>query len=415
MLGKGAILTVFGFILIFSMYQVRMSRNVLATSDNFNAQYMETLVHETANGAMNAAINKVWDKGVTLDSFMVRNYSCSSQVKIYPVGADTTKIAVTTWGYIYNPEAGIMEKEEQSMSTFFSRGISLLTDYFYFTNDMQGLYWVTGCTLWGPFHTNTTVKTLGSPVFYGKVTAKKGIKPDPAKPGNKAQYHDGWEIGVDMTIPTDMSHIINAANTGNGGAPKNTKCIYDKKVSFEFLANGDVIRDVGGNIDTVALADIAPTGAIHCKEDVRVKGELNGAVTIYTEKNIWIDDNVTYANNPLDDINSDDILGLVSKKYTYITDNAANNDGLVQIFANIVTIDGKFMAEHYNKRPVSVEYYVGSQAQDKCGAHGVCNWKGEVIKGFEGRLKYDPRLAAGLIYPPNYPGIPKLSLASWWE
>jgi hypothetical protein len=73
------------------------------------------------------------------------------------------------------------------------------------------------------------------------------------------------------------------------------------------------------------------------------------------------------------------------------------------------------MAENYNKRPVSIEYYVGSQAQDKCGAHGVCNSKGEVIKGFEGRLKYDPRLQAGLLYPPNYPGVPKLSLASWWE
>jgi hypothetical protein len=421
MLGKGAILTVFGFILAFSMYQVRMSSNVLTTSDNSSSQYLEALMHETAMSAINIAINKVWDQGVTKDSFNVKVNSCSSRVKIFPVGSDTTKIAVTTWGYMYDSEAGVMHKEQESMSAFFARGISSLTDYFYFTNNMAGLFWVTGCTLWGPFHTNTVVHTMGAPVFYGKVTAKLGINPDPAKKGHKAEYHDGWEVGVDMTIPADMTHLVNAAIAGNGGPPggggaaMNTKTLYDQDVSFEFLANGDVIRTVSGVTDTVAVVDIAPTGAIYSMKDVRVKGVLNGAVTIYTTDNIWIDDDITYANNPLVDVYSDDILGLVSKGNTYITDNDANNDGEVHIFANIVTIEGRYQAENYWKRPKGVEYFCGSQAQDACGAHGVANSKGSVIKGYEGRLRYDPRFDLGLIVPPNYPGIPKLSLASWWE
>ena len=88
MLGKGAILVVFGFILAFSMYQVRMSSNVLATADNFNGQYVETLIHESAISAMNFAINKVWDQHVNNDSFYIHANECTSRVRIYPAGSE---------------------------------------------------------------------------------------------------------------------------------------------------------------------------------------------------------------------------------------------------------------------------------------------------------------------------------------
>jgi hypothetical protein len=111
MLGKGAILTVFGFILAFSMYQVRMSSNVMATADNFNTEYVETVIHETALSAMNFAINKVWQTNDTSGSFMFRANSCSSQVDISKIGPDTTQIRVRTWGYLFDTELQEFRKE----------------------------------------------------------------------------------------------------------------------------------------------------------------------------------------------------------------------------------------------------------------------------------------------------------------
>ena len=138
MLGKGAILTVFGFILAFSMYQVRMSSNVMATADNFNTEYMETLIHETALSAMNLAINKVWDTGATLDSFTYRANHCTSRVNIFPVGTDTTQIRVRTWATIYDPDLQEFQTREESMSAFFANTFNSITDYFMFTNNSGG-------------------------------------------------------------------------------------------------------------------------------------------------------------------------------------------------------------------------------------------------------------------------------------
>ena len=59
MIGKGALLVVFAFILAFSTFQVKMSENVLATSDNFVNNYMETLIHETSLSAMNEGFHIV--------------------------------------------------------------------------------------------------------------------------------------------------------------------------------------------------------------------------------------------------------------------------------------------------------------------------------------------------------------------
>ncbi len=417
MLGKGAILTVFGFILAFSMYQVRMSSNVLATADNFNTEFVETLIHETALSAMNLAINKVWDAGVANDSFMVQANDCSAWVKISTLGVDTTKITVRTWGYLFDTESQEFKKHQESMTSFFTLGAGTsITEYFMFTNNSKGLFWVTGCTLWGPTHDNSVMHTLGKPVFYGKMTANKGINPDPASKKNKAEYHDGWEVGIDMTIPTDMTHLVNAATAGNGGAPVNTKSIYNQVLSLEFLSNGKVVRQVGASPkDTVALSTIAPTGVVYSTADMRIKGTLDGQVTLYTTKNIWLDDDIVYKENPMIYPNSDDILGLVAKNNIYITDNVPNKYD-INVHACMVMIDGGFEAQNWKTRPVGVEYFVGSLAENASGVHGVANSKGSVIKGFEQRMRYDPRLWGGAFAPPNFVATPNtFRLASWWE
>jgi len=415
MLGKGAILTVFGFILAFSAYQVRMSSNVLRTSDNFNESYVETLMHETALSAMNLAVNKVWDKDVKSDTFLVVANHCSAGVQISQKGADTIKIKIRTWGFLYDEELEKTTRRTDSISAFFAYNMPI-SKYFWFTQDEKGVFWITGDTVWGPVHTNKTIKTSGSPVFYGKVTAFYGIEPDPSKPKNKALYYGGYEVGIENEIPTDMSHLINAAKIGNGGSftTKNTICYYEDKVSFEFLSNGYVIRSVAsGPPDTVKVTDIAPTGVIYCTDEVRVKGTFNGQVTIYNEKPMWIDDDLVYADNPLTNPNSNDILGLVSKDFIYVTDNAPNNND-VHIQAAMLSLEKSFKAENYNSRPkAGTLNLTGSVAQFHRGPVGTFSGPGVLHTGFSKRYRFDPRLS--LISPPHFPYIKSMRLVAWWE
>lgn len=413
MVGKGALLVVFGFILAFATFQVKMSSNVLATSDNFTNNYMETLIHETALSAMNLAVNKVWDKGVQNDTFMVRANHCSARVEIRKPGLDTVRVKVVTWGQSFDKDKYLFVSKADSISAYFAYNMPI-SKYFWFTNMEGNVYWITGDTVYGPVHTNTVIKTWGSPVFYGKVTAKSGITPNPMKKKNKAKFYGGWEVGIENEIPTDMSHIVNAAIAGNGGAPKNDKCLYDKKVTFDFQSDGSVIRTVSGDPpDTVKVADIAPTGAIYSTEEIRVKGTFNGDATIYSTKNIYIDDDLVYADDPLINENSDDILGLVAKNDVLITDNAANNSDC-NIQACIMAVDGHYGAENYATRPVSgILRLTGSIAQNHRGPVGTFSWGTGLKSGFSKRYYFDSRLSS--MSPKNYPYIKSLRLVAWWE
>jgi hypothetical protein len=413
MIGKGALLVVFAFILAFSTFQVKMSENVLATSDNFVNNFMETLIHETSLSAMNFAINKVWDEKVKDTTFMVRANHCSSNVDIKKPGSDTVRIKVKTWGKAFDNEHNVFVSKEDSISAYFAYNMPI-SKYFWFTNNEGNVYWTTGDTVWGPMHTNTVVKTWGAPVFYGKVTAKSGITPNPLSKKNKAKFYGGWEVGIENELPTDMSHLINEAIAYNGGAPANTKSVYDKETVFDFQSDGSVIRTVSGlPPDTVLLTDIAKTGALISSEDIRVKGVFNGKMSMYTTKNIWIDDDIVYADNPETNPKSNDILGLVAQNDVLITDNAPNNSDC-NIQACVMAVKGAYGAEKYASRPVAgVLRFTGSIVQNKRGPVGTFSWGGGIKSGFSKRYRFDARLST--ISPPHYPFLKSLRLVAWWE
>ena len=417
MFGKGTLIIVIGFVSAFSLYQLKLSRAVMSASDNFNYYFTRTQVHEQALTAMNFGINKVWADNVTNDSLTVVADGCTSQVQIYEVGLDTVTLKVNTWNYAFDEEHYALynkpKKVQDSVIAYFAYN-QPISRYFWFTNNEAGVYWISKDTVWGPLHTNSVLRTSGSPVFYGKVTAKRGIAPNPTTRGNRAKFYGGWEVGIDNAVPTDMSPLINAATNGNGGAPMNTKSLYNQEVTFEFLSNGKVIRTVSSTTDTVKITDIAPTGVIYSTRDVRVKGVMNGKLTIYSADDIFIDDDITYADDPLVNPSSDDILGLVANDDVIITNNSANNSNVV-IQACIMATNGSFTAQDYNSRPVAGTIRLtGSVMQDRRGPVGTFSWwTNSIMHGFSKRYHFDPRLSS--ISAPYYPYLRNLHLVAWWE
>jgi hypothetical protein len=357
----------------------------------------------------NTVLNLNWqNNGMLSDSFFVKMGSCSAFAKILPQGSDSVAVVVNAFSRLYDFELGEEKHIEKTSIVHLDRN-KTLSEYFYCSDNTGSDLFQTGDTIWGSYHTNDVISTSGAPVFYGKMTAGMGISPDPLDEENDAEYHDGYEIGITVNLPTNMSYLVNEAVTENAGAPANSKTIYDVETTFELLPNGDIFRTVSGlPTDTVSLIDIASSGVIYSTANVNVHGTLNGRVTFYTTNSIYIENDVIYANSPLVDINSDDILGLVADNDVIIRDNAANNDG-VTIFACIYAVNGSFISENYDTRPQADMYFVGSIAENNAGYHG------DDDDGFVRKMIYDPRLQVGNIEAPHFPLLNTLSIISFWE
>lgn len=423
MFGKGALIFVAGFGILFSIYQMNLSKVALRASDNFNFHYMKALVHEASTSSMNLAINQVWADNEDSTTYTIFMDPCTTDVLIYPSGSDTIIVKVVSrsraYDEVYFAEHGVSIQIIDSTLAYFTQSSSI-AEYFWFTGTDIGVTWNTGDTVRGPIHNNQVLRTNGSPVFYGKVTARLGISPNPAKKGGgpKAKFYGGWEIGLDIELPTDMSAlesaIINANGglPGDGGSPYNDKCLYDSELELKFLNDGTVIRTVNGTTDTVAVSDIAPTGVLGCSEDIHVSGVLNGEVTIYSEGDIWIDDDITYADNPIGNPNSDDLLGLIASENVWITDNPANSND-INIHGSVFAGES-FKAQNHNGRGISGTLnLIGSIAQATPGPVGQSGFGGGMAHGFSKNYYYDPRLQTKS--PPYFPGLGELKLVSWWE
>lgn len=420
MFGKGTLIIVLGFTFAFAFYQLRLAQAVDDTVDNFNVHYMEEVAHQSALTAMNFGIQKVWELGTTSDTFNVVLNDITANVSISTVGLDTTMVKVTTQANAYDEEYtrmfGSNRVIKDSVVAYFSDKLPA-SSFFWFTNTEGSTYWVTGDTVWGPMHTNDKLYTFGSPVFYGKATARKGIEPPPTSPANLAEYLGGYEIGVANSVPTDASNILTAATAGNGGAAMNTMCLYDQPLVLEFLNDGRVVREVNfGAPDTVVLSAIAPTGVIHSTTDIRVKGVLNGKLTVYSGDDIFLDDDIVYASDPNVNPASDDVLGLVAYDDILITDNIPNALD-IHIQASMMAMTGKFKADNYSTRGVcGTIFMTGGVIQDQRGPVGTFTGGGGVFtltNGFFKNYKFDPRLST--IAPPYYPFVTALRLVAWWE
>jgi len=451
MFGKTSLLILIGFISIFSVYQLRLTRAVISATDSFNYYYSKTLVHETAVSAMNIGASKVWKDTLTNATFNVVMNNCTATVRIYPVVPDSlVRLSVKAWGYAFVDTYYARYKKpykiEDSAFAYFiySSGPNTpASRYFWLTGtefyNGAPVYWITGDTVWGPVHTNGVLHTYGSPVFYDKVTAYARINPQPTSNRNKAKFYGGWEVGIQAEIPVDMTRTKTAAVNGGG--------VFNNPVYLKFLSNGKVVkRDiVGWTVETIGsgqylrqrrvpqlsppdtvanISSLSSTGVIWVKNEVVVEGTLNGQLTILADGNIRIWDDLKYADDPNVNPNSDDFLGLVSYKNVIIADSDPNQNDVV-IQAAIMAYDGgsndkSFIAENWDKRPPSGTIYLtGGIVQEGRGPVGQFSGGSGIIQnGFNKRYRYDPRFRdkAPPYYPlVSFPGIRQLRLVSWWE
>lgn len=288
---------------------------------------------------------------------------------------------------------------------------------FAWMTDFEGnVFWFTGDTVWGRVHTNGNIHMTGYPVFMEKLTTAKKMDPKWGVGGNKAIFKQGYETGVaEVEFPTDLSILFNAATSGGRSYVGNV----DIELFAGTAADNDgfaVVSSGGVVIDTVQLSGGTFNGAITSTGRVNVQGVLDGRLSIGSNTDIYITDNLHYENR--DFTTSNDLLGLVSDRDVIVANNFPNQTNC-EIDASIFARTGSFTVEDYNSGAPRGRLYVnGSVVQDSRGAVGTFHVGSNTLKtGYSKSYRYDERLNDPNFRPPFYPGFYKKTFAvgSWWE
>jgi hypothetical protein len=106
------------------------------------------------------------------------------------------------------------------------------------------------------------------------------------------------------------------------------------------------------------------------------------------------------------------MLGIISQKNVWMTDNAANHDD-IRIDGSIYCAKGGFGSENFEKRPASGYIHLyGGIIQDTRRSVGTGTLN-NLVSGFYKKYRYDERLMNAS--PPFYPGTGAFEIVSWYE
>jgi len=419
--GKAGIILVIGLSAILGYISMNVNNVATMAISNMSMYNAMTASHNLALAGANARLATFYQDTSSFTTvtrtFTGKNFRGTYIAGIEPVSGGSRLRLRSVSTYPMGGGAALHDTVE----VFFDRNKKNSFTLYAWMTDFEGnAFWVTQDTIWGRVHSNGNLHINGSPVFMQKATTAKGFDPPKVGTGaNKAIFKNGYETGIaPITFPTDISEIVTASVSGGR---KYTGDIY-VTLSPGTGANNDGKAYIysgntssGALIDSIDLSAPGFNGALLGTGQVNVEGTLDGKLTIASQTNVYIHNDVLYERDPRAGT-SDDVLGLVANQNVVVKDNAANHSDC-EIHASIFTRDGSLMAENVGSLPLCGELRVlGSVVQKTRGDVGT--YAGSILKhGFSKRYRYDDRLAEQTFRPPFYPGfyVNCYAITNWWE
>lgn len=406
-MGRTSLIMVVSFNLVFATIGFNLSKVAVDAYDNYIDYYNRTVARHIATSAANMAATQItfnpnWRTGYPNTNFGGGTYNAS----VTTVDSGRIQLVVNA---TYN---------NKTATTVLLLGLTKFSKFAYYSKIEGAIYWITGDTVFGPFHTQQRISVSGSPVFMGKATSKNGIFLSPSN--STPKFLGGYQSGVDINLPTDFSALRSYAQ--NGGKYTNNQDMY-----LRFNPDGSVTYRFGSwtapPAYTEPITTFAPNGVLMVDNaNLHIKGQVNGKLTIsatgssgVSKGNVWVDSSVTYQTNPLLDPSSSNMLGIVCDNDVIVTDNTNNNNPAngVKIHASILSKSGGLKAENYNTRPVAGTLtLLGGVQQYQRGPVGTFGGGG-IVSGFQKNYRYDERLM--IDSPPLYPTTGSYEVLSWYE
>jgi hypothetical protein len=415
MLGKGTLILVVGFGIICGIMGARMSSLQTKAVENMSYYHNVTNSHTIATAGANAAMSILYQDPTKRGALLSQSFSTGA----FKGGTFNARLDSLPSTKLRLRTVSTYSKYSDTVEVYLAtQKLNSFTMFAWMTNIENGVWWITGDTVWGRVHSNDILNVNGRPTFYDKVTSTKSFNPRPGTGTNNAIFKKGYETGVArIDLPTDLSELSNAAAAG--GRRYTTNVYLSLSAGTGANADGKMyVRTSSGGpiVDSVSLADPSFNGAVWSTQSVYVQGKVDGKLTIGAASDIHVTNDITYEISPLVNQNTDDMLGLVANNNVIVDDNAANNASC-EIDGSVFARTGSFTAQNYASRPVSGSLkIVGSIVQNTRGPVGTFSGS-SIVSGFSKRYYYDPRLADAQVRPPFFPGFytQTLTIANWWE
>ena len=412
-MGRSSLLMVMGFNIVFAIMGFNLSKTATDAYDNYVSYYNRSVARHIASSAANMAASAItftpnWRDGYSNISFGGGTFSCTMS------DLDSGRIKATITSNYY----GVAYASEITL------GLSKFSKFAYYSMNEGGIYFANTDSVFGPIHTQDKLYISGStpgPTFMGKATSKLGIQKQ--TPSAKPNFLGGYQSGVDIALPTDLSNMRGIAKTA---APNNGKYFSKQNIFMEFKGDGTVTWRVGSwtaSATTELISTFAPNGVMVADSaNIHVKGVMKGQLTITALRGavgsgtgkVRFDSSVVYKDNPLAGP-STDMLGIVADDSLIIADNANNNDPSkgVNIHATMLSKDQGLGAEHHSTRPIAGALtLLGGIQQKNRNAVGTLSG-GSINHGFRKNYRYDDRLL--VTSPPSYPNTGAYEVLSWFE
>lgn len=438
-MGKASIIYVLGLSAIIAYALLNINRSSTGSMDSFSEYYGRTMAHNIAVTGANVGTQ-----------MLLRDYTyMAARTDSFGGGQYSFTVdSVNTRGDKRITVASVINLFDNIQNTSLVRDTVIayfrhtpFSKYGYFSgsetngymsptsNTVPGgsMWKVTGDSIFGPAHTNGFWNFSGTPYFDDKVTA--AAAPHLAA-GAHPVYNAGYEWGV--TVDRPVARLDDLQNVAaSGGKLFTGASTGNQDVGLTFASNGTVRVKIpwntGATRDTTyaSVSTLAPNGVIMAKDiDVRVSGTYVGQVTVGARTgnspgglkgNVWVQGDLVAATDPEVNPNSNDMMGLVSERMTYVstTGISRNSSSQTNIEAAIYCQNGVFAAENYSTIPLSGRLNLyGGAVMNASTSFGVMSG-GVLTHGFLKSFRYDSRFLTQS--PPAFPFANKYELVSWWE
>lgn len=278
----------------------------------------------------------------------------------------------------------------------------------------------------GPTHTNGHFNIKGNPIFGGAVRSVDGYI---------RYYNNGTNInssnlsnpdydvpvfGGTVTLGSESINMptqavnLRAASTASGG--------------LRLIGNTTVLLNSDGTMNVTNPArgwnnynrSLPANGAIFVDSSIdsrgrrvlsnlNISGVLSGRLTVGASGDIIITNSIAYANDPMTNPASTDILGIVSEGDVMISKNAPSN---LEVDASIMALNTSFMLEEWWRNGAREDLSVfGGIIQKQRGPVGTFSGTTKV-SGYSKDYNYDERL---LITPPPFVPTTDDYITLTWE
>ena len=256
------------------------------------------------------------------------------------------------------------------------------------------------------FH--TPVKTAGSFITYmnGGWPINSSSSSNP--PYDNPDFQEGIQLGADEVPFPSKALDLRTAATQNG-----YKFEASASHPAQIVLNNDGTMTVTDLHHTNETMPLPGNGAVFVEGgDAEISGVLSGQLSIGTNRDIVITNNIVYNDDPRTNPASTDTLALIAEKNVIISEDAPYN---TEIDASVMALGNSFTVEDWWQSPAKGDLIVyGGVIQRQRGPVGTFDPQtSSKQSGYSKDYQYDSRLLTNP--PPFYPTTGDYVVVLWEE